>query len=195
MRLKAKNILSTIIVLCMVLTLFVPIQTQAKVKGDGSRENPYSAYNYCKTNVYGATYAGEFKIKLLDYKDGKDALEFLKENGVKKNPGKSKEYVYLKFKIKCISADEEVPADLIINDYWSFFDTKCKKQLDVKRISSKDGNKELSSDTLISKGETIVCSIAFSVKSGSAPVTYRISAGYDKDYNEIEKWFTTKYDR
>lgn len=191
MRRKMKKLLSLVIMICVILVSIAPVQTRA-AKADGSKKNPYSAYKSCKTEVYGASYAGEFKIKLVDYKDGKEALKFLKENGVTKNPGKSKEYVYLKFKIKCLSADEEVPADLILNDYWSFFDSKCRKQLKTKVIPVDDGNKELSYNTMISPGETVICSIARSVKSGSTPITYRIAAGYDEDYNEIEKWFTTK---
>lgn len=191
MKSKTKKLLPAILTLAVVLSILFPIQTQA-AKADGSKKNPYSAYKSCKTDVYGASYAGEFKIRLVDYKDGKEALKFLKQNGVKKNPGKSKEYVYLKFKIKCISADEEVPADLILNEYSSFFDSKCKKQLKAEMIPVDDGNKELSYNTMISPGETVVCSIALSVKTGNTPITYRISAGYDKGYNEIEKWFATK---
>lgn len=191
MKSKTKKLLSAILTLAVVLSILFPIQTQA-AKADGSKNNPYSAYKSCKTDVYGASYAGEFKIRLVDYKEGKEALKFLKENGVKKNPGKSKEYVYLKFKIKCISADEEVPADLILNEYSSFFDSKCKKRLKAEAIPVDDGNKELSYNTMISPGETVVCSIALSVKTGNTPITYRISAGYDKGYNEIEKWFATK---
>lgn len=191
MRNKLMKILSVMLILCVVFSVFSPARVMAE-KSDGSKKHPYSAYKSCKTDVYGASYAGEFKIKLVDYKDGKEALEFLKENGVKKNPGKPKEYVYLKFKIKCLSEDEEVPADLILNEYSSFFDSKCKKQLKTEVIPVDDGNKELSYNTMISPGETVVCSIALSVKSGSAPITYRISAGYDEDYNQIEKWFTTK---
>lgn len=191
MKSKLKKFLFAILTMAVVFSVLIPIQAQA-TKEDGSKKNPYSAYKSCKTEVYGASYAGEFKIRLVDYKDGKEALKFLKENGVKKNPGKSREYVYLKFKIKCISADEEVPADLILNEYSSFFDSKCKKQLKAELIPVDDGNKELSYNTMISPGETVICSIALSVKSGSTPITYRISAGYDKNYNEIEKWFTTK---
>lgn len=191
MKTKTKKLLSAILALVVVFSLFSPIQVQA-AKADGSKKNPYSAYRPCKTDVYGASYAGKFSVRLVDYKDGKKALKFLKENGVKKNPGKSKEYVYMKFKIKCISADEEVPVDLILNEYSSFFDSKCKKQLKAKVIPVDDGNKELSYNTMISPGETVICSIALSVKTGNAPITYRISAGYDKEYNEIEKWFTTK---
>ena len=191
MKSKTKKFLSAILTLAVVFSTLIPIHAQA-AKEDGSKKNPYSAYKSCKTEVYGASYAGKFKIRLVSYKDGQEALKFLKENGVKKNPGKSKEYVYLKFKIKCISADEEVPADLILNEYSSFFDSKRKKQLKTEVIPVDDGNKELSYNTMISPGETVVCSIALSIKSGSAPITYRISAGYDKDYNEIEKWFTTK---
>jgi len=191
MKSKTKKFLSAILTLAVLFSALIPIHARA-AKEDGSKKNPYSAYKSCKTEVYGASYAGKFKIRLVDYKDGKEALKFLKENGVKKNPGKSKEYVYLKFKIKCISADEEVPADLILNEYSSFFDSKCKKQLKAELIPVGDGNKELSYNTMISPGETVICSIALSVKSGSTPITYRISAGYDEDYNEIEKWFTTK---
>lgn len=191
MKSKTKKFLSAILTLAVVFSALIPIHAQA-AKEDGSKKNPYSAYKSCKTEVYGASYAGKFKIRLVDYKDGKEVLKFLKENGVKKNPEKSKEYVYLKFKIKCISADEEVPADLILNEYSSFFDSKCKKQLKAELIPVDDGNKELSYNTMISPGEKVVCSIALSVNSGSTPITYRISAGYDKNYNEIEKWFTTK---
>lgn len=186
-----KKLLSTALIMYMVISMFSPVLVMA-AKADGSKKNPFSAYKYCKTDVYGAAYAGEFKIRLLDYKDGEEAAKFLKENGVKKKLEKSKKYVYLKIKIKCLSADEEVPADLILNDYWSFFDSKCKKQLKTEVIPVNDGNKELSYDTLISPGETVVCSIVLSVKSGSTPITYRIAAGYDENYNPIEKWFTTK---
>jgi len=175
MKSKTKKFLSAILTLAVLFSALIPIHARA-AKEDGSKKNPYSAYKSCKTEVYGASYAGKFKIRLVDYKDGKEALKFLKENGVKKNPWKSKEYVYLKFKIKCISADEEVPADLILNEYSSFFDSKCKKQLKAEFIPVGDGNKELSYNTMISPGETVICSIALSVKSGSTPITYRISA-------------------
>ncbi len=191
MKNKFKKLLSLAIVLCAALAVFSPVQVQA-TRANGTKKSPYSAYNARTVDVYGARYYGKFKVKLLDYKDGQDAFKYLKENGVNKNPGESKEYVYLKFKIKYVCGNEKVPLDLVINDYWGFFDSKSKKQLNGKSIKVKDGTKELSVNTALSPGKSVLCSKALLVKSGSTPITYRINTGYDNDYNPVEMWFTTK---
>ncbi len=190
MKNKFKRLLSIIIIVCLILGV-VPAERALAAKPNGSKENPYSAYKSRTIDVYGIRYLGKFKIKLLDCKSGKDALKYLKENGVSKKPGNSKEYVYLKFKIRYLSGDEEIYADSVINDYWGFFDSKSKKQIKGKSISVDDGTKDVS-DVLLHPGDSAICSKALMIKSGNTPITYRISAGYDENYREIEKWFTTK---
>ncbi len=47
-------------------------------KSDGSRANPYDAFNPFTSNIYYfGQKLGKFKIQLLDYKDGENAQEYM----------------------------------------------------------------------------------------------------------------------
>lgn len=190
MKNKMKKLLSSILALCIVFAMASPLQAKGKAKGDGSRENPYSAYKTNTTDIYGVRYYGKAKVKLVGYKDGDRALKYLKKNGIKKNPGKSKEYVYLKFKINYFYGDEEILADLIFNPYTCFYTSNSRNQIEWKEIKCNDGIKDVSNAS-INPGETITCKAVFLVKSKEKPITYKIPI-YDDEMNEKDVWFTTK---
>lgn len=166
------------------------VTVKSKNKGDGSKKNPYSAYDTHTTDIYGARYYGQAKVALIDYKDGKEALKYLKKNGLKKNPGKSKEYVYLKFKIDYFDGQEEILADLVVNPYTRFYTSNSSKQIQWSNIKCNDGVKDIT-EAEMSPGDSMTCKIIFEVNSKEKPVTYKID-GYDDDWNPTETWFTTK---
>lgn len=167
------------------------VMIKKKTPKKGTRANPLSAYNWNTVDIYGARYYGKFKIKLLEYKDGNEAFDYLSNHGANKKYKDSKEYIYLKFKINYIKGKEEVPVDLAINDYSDFFDYSSRQQLSCERIKYKDGTKDLNKTT-VKPGKSVICSKAIVINKGNTPITYRALTGYDKKYNMIYTWFTTK---
>lgn len=190
MKEKLKKLLACVLTVCMVITVFAPMQTLAKAKENGSKEHPYSAYKPRTVDVYGARYYGRARIKLTDYKDGKKAYKYLKKNGVKKKAGNPKEYVYLKFKIDYIEGKELLPADIILSPYSSYFDSECEERLETKKVKCNDGVEDLTNVTMF-PGESVICKQILLVDSGDTPVTYSIY-GYDKNGKPMETWFKTK---
>ena len=166
------------------------VTVKKKDKGNGSKKKPYSAYETYTTDIYGARYYGKAKVKLIEYKDGKEALKYLKNHGLKKNPEKSKEYVYLKFEINYFDGQEEILADLVINPYTCFYSSNSNKQLKWNEIKCNDGV-EYATKEEMSPGDKVICKAIFLVESKDKPVTYKIN-GYDKEWNPTETWFTTK---
>lgn len=189
MKRNFKKIALLLLMLCLITSNTLSLQVQA-AKANGSKERPYSAYKSRVVDIYGARYYGKAKIKLIDYKDGKEALKYLKKNGVKKKPKGSKEYVYLKFKIEYFYGDELIPADLIITPYSSFFDSECDNQLKAKEVKCKDEMPDLR-EALMYPGEIVICKQAILVDSNSLPITYGIF-GYDNNGEKTETWFTTE---
>lgn len=189
MKRNFKKIALLLLMLCLITSNTLSVQVQA-AKANGSKERPYSAYKSRVVDIYGARYYGKAKIKLIDYKDGKEALKYLKKNGVKKKPKDSKEYVYLKFKIEYFYGDELIPADLIITPYSSFFDSECDNQLKAKEVKCKDEMPDLR-EALMYPGEIVICKQAILVDSNSLPITYGIF-GYDNNGEKTETWFTTE---
>lgn len=190
MKNKMKKLLYVILVTCVAMALFNADSSYAEAKGDGSVKNPYSAYKTRTTEIYGVKYYGKAKVKLVGYKDGDRALKYLKKNGLKKNPGKSKEYVYLKFKIKYFYGQEEIMADLILNPYTCFYTSNSKNQIEWIKIKCNDGIKDVSNAS-IKPGDTITCKAVFLVKSEEKPITYKIPV-YDDEMNEKDVWFMVK---
>lgn len=166
------------------------VTVKEKSKGNGTKKNPYSAYDTYTTDIYGARYYGQAKVKLIDYKDGKEALKYLKKNGLKKNPGNSKEYVYLKFKIDYFYGQEEILADLVVNPYTCFYTSNSNKQIVWKNIKCNDGIKDTTEAEMF-PGDSVVCKVILLVNSKEKPVTYKIN-GYDDNWKPTETWYTTK---
>lgn len=163
------------------------VTVKEKSKGNGTKKNPYSAYDAYTTDIFGARYYGQAKVKLIDYKDGKEALSYLKKNGLKKSLGKSKEYVYLKFKIDYFYGREEIPALLTIG---RFYTSNSTKEIPWNEIKCNDGIKDFYTESML-PGNSVTCKIIFLINSKEKPVTYKID-GYDNDWNSTETWFTTK---
>lgn len=159
-------------------------------QGNGSKKNPYSAYDAHTTDIYGARYYGKAKVKLIDYKDGEKAFNYLKKNGVNKKIRDTQEYVYLKFKINYFYGEEEILADLVINPYTCFYTSNSNNQLEWVNIKCNDGTKDANKAEM-SPGDTITCKVVLLIESEEKPVTYKIS-GYDKKWKPKDTWFTTK---
>ena len=163
-------------------------------KGDGARENPFSAYQKHTVNIYYfEEYIGKFKIQLLDYKSGKEAYDYVMQNEYNSKPTSSQEYIYVKFKIDYISGKKQVNATDVINHYSDFFNSKSNYQLD--NIGWGYGFEDVDDmvDVSLYPGGSAICSKAIIVKKGNSPITYRIQTGYDtKNYEREFTWFTTK---
>ncbi len=147
-------------------------------KPDGSRANPYDAFNPFTSNIY---YFGEklgkFKIQLLDYKDGENAKEYMdslrkKDDDFYYKVNKKQEFICMKFKIEYISGDDEVFLGNIINE---FLNSDAKKS--VKRsvvIDELPGNTENMEQISVLPGESVTCMSISVVKKGNTPITYRL---------------------
>lgn len=159
----------------------------------GSRTQPFSAYEEHIVDVYNyGTYLGKFSVKLLDYKDGQTAYDYVMKNEWNTKPTETQEYIYVKFEIKYISGEREVRADDIINHYSGFFNSSSNVQLDNKDWGSGFENVDDMIDVSLYPGGSAICSKAIIVNKGNTPITYRIETGYDDyKYGQIYTWFTT----
>ncbi len=147
-------------------------------KPDGSRANPYDAFNSYTSNVYYfGKMIGKFKIKLLDYKDGEDAQEYMdalrkKDNDFYYKANRNQEFVCMKFKIKYISGDDEVFLGNIINRVLNFDAKKSVRRSVV--IDELPGNIKNMEQISAAPGESVTCMSISIVKKGNTPITYNI---------------------
>ena len=191
MKKQLKKLLCSVLMVCMVLSLFGSVQVQAakKNKGDGSRTNPYSAYNWHKVDIYNTwgEYNGTVKIKLLKYMDGEEAEEYINKNleYEKYKPKKYEEIIYMRFKIKCKKSTNGISCSNIIGNIYNF---KKNKRINASVILSDttDGLDNMNT-TNLQKGGTSTCVFMATVKKDKSPYSFTI---FDKNNNEI--WFTTK---
>ena len=171
---------------------------EAKAK-KGTKNNPYSAYSWHKVNVYNmwGEYTGTVKIKMIDCKYGDDATSYLNslsgenseewEEPGEWNPGKNKQYIYMKFKIKCIKSDGEFWCGNIVDE---IYNKKSNKRLNAAVVleDAPDGTENIANSGLYQGGETTCVSIHVVKKGkGNTPVTFTVPTGYEK-----WSWFTTK---
>lgn len=175
-----------------VLFFLIPIKANAESQR-GSRENLLYAYEAYTTDVYDyETYIGKFKVQLLDYKDGKEAYDYVMKNEYNEKPANSQEYIYLKFKIDYISGSKQVDATDVINHYSNLFNSSANYQLDNIDWGYGFENVDDMVNVSLYPGGSSICSKAIIVKSGNSPITYRIQTGYNnKTYEPIFTWFTT----
>lgn len=160
----------------------------------GTRENPLSAYTSYTTNVYNyATYLGKFKIQLLDYKDGKTALDYVMQNPWNTMPTSGQEYIYVKFKITYVSGYKQVYATNVINYFSNFFNSSSNSQLNNINWGFDFEDVDNMVHVSLYPGGSTVCSAAILVRSGNSPITYRVQTGFDSSKSEYTyKWFKTK---
>lgn len=160
----------------------------------GSRTQPFSAYEEHIVDFYNyGTYLGKFSVKLLDYKDGQEAYDYvMKEEDWHTEPTDTQEYIYVKFEIEYISGEKQVYADNVINYYNGFFNSTASVNLDNKGYASGFEDVDSIGDVLLYPGGSAICSEAIIVNKGNTPITYRIETGYDDyKYGQIYTWFTT----
>ena len=161
----------------------------------GSRMQPFSAYEEHIIDVYDYNiYLGKFSIKLLDYKDGQEAYDYvMKEKDWHTKPTDTQEYIYIKFEIEYISGEKQVYADNVINYYSGFFDSTASVNLDNKGYASGFEDVDGIGDVLLYPGGSAACSEAIIVNKGNTPITYRVQTGYDtNEFESLYTWFTTK---
>lgn len=160
------------------------IVVKSKNKGDGSRENPYSAYDWHTVNVCNmlGEYTGKVKIKLVDISYSK---KFINSDEYSYNASSGEEFVCMKFKIKCVSSDGEFWCGNIINE---LYNSKANQRLNAKIVLSEPyGGYENITDVHLYKGGESTCISVYSIKKGNKPIIYNIYSSSD-DFT----WFTTK---
>ncbi len=169
---------------------------KVKNPAKGTRENPRSAYTAFTSDIYYfGRYLGKYKIQLIDYRDGTKANDYVMRWSYNAIPGNDEEYLYLRFKVRCISSGQfgkkEYASDLI-NLHVNLFDRTGIKQIRRGLVGTCIGEQTLSSVTL-KPGASITCYEAVLIPSGNTPVTYRLETGYDSAKHESRyTWFTTK---
>ncbi len=170
-----------------------PTQQKPEAPQLGSRENPRSGYTAFVTDMYDfGDCIGRFRIQLLDYKDGQDALNLVMKNGYTDMPSETQEYIYFKFKIDYISGNEQVSASDIFNYHSNIFNSE--RNYKINNIGWAHGYDDVEDidDVSLYPGGSAVCSTAILIKKGHTPVTYRLETGYDEKIGDIYTWFKTK---
>lgn len=168
---------------------------EKKIKGDGTRENPYSAYDWNTVNLClnDGSKAGKFKIKLLDYKDGKEAKKFIKKADKYDEIKNSEECVYMEFSIKYISGKEEINLISLLYMDGDIYNSKSNQHMWIKQLYGYKSDLDWLSSTSLYPGGSTKCYEAFTLKKGNTPITYRIPTGIDWIKGEkIYTWFTTQ---
>lgn len=160
----------------------------------GSRTNPLSAYNENTFELYDyEQHIGKFKVRLLEYKDGKEANDLIMQNDFNTPPSDGQEYIHLKFEIQYISGEKEVSATDVINHYSNFYNFEANKQVEeIDYGVGYDDSVEDMVDVSLYPGGSATCRTAILISTGNSPITYRVQTGYDKNrYEPVYTWFTT----
>ena len=145
-------------------------------KPDGSRANPYDAFNpYTSDIYYFGQRLGKFKIQLLDYRDGEDAQSYMdalnrKDEDFNCKIKKNQEFVCMKFRIKYVSGNDEVFLGNLINGFYNSDANKSVTRSVV--IDELPGNTENMEQLSILPGANVTCMSISVIKKGNAPVTY-----------------------
>ncbi len=136
---------------------------------------------------------GKYKIQLLDYKDGKEAGNYIRRWPYNASPGSGEEYIYLRFRITPLSAakHEKVYVSNLINMSSGLFDRTGTKEIRQGLLGICPEEKSLPGVAVT--GGSLTCYYAVIIPSGNTPVTYRLETGYDSKKHESKyTWFTTK---
>lgn len=163
---------------------------EKKTKGNGTRENPYSAYDWHTVDVctlWGES-TGKVKIKLIEYMDGKKAKNYLDKKldyYGKIDLKKYEEIIYMRFNVKCTESEKGIFGGNIVGNIYNF---KRNKRINVGVILSDtlDGFDNMNTIHL-QKGGTSTCAFMVVARKDKSPYSYTC---FDGEGNEI--WFTTK---
>lgn len=160
----------------------------------GDINNPRTPFEEYETTVYeGDENLGIFKITLLEYKEGNDVIDLMKES--KKEyiePNSNQKYVFMKFSLKYISGKYGISANRVINFNENLYDSKKITPLGnsfcVKEVATRDID-----DVLLYQGGMSAFSKTILVDNDVTPLAYKIQTGYDGITNQpVYTWFTIK---
>ena len=160
----------------------------------GSKEKPLSGYEEFESEVYRYTKSmGEFKIRLIDYKEGEEAYNLVKNNPYNEEPRETQEYIYFKFELSHLSGDVLAEAVDIVNWPICLYRKGSDEHIEIESFGVQFEDVQSFSSTKLDAGESAICSIAFLVRKREEPVIYKILTGYDEETYEYQyKWFTTE---
>lgn len=170
------------------------IPTPEPTPEPGSKEKPLSGYEEFESEVYRyEKNMGKFKIRLIDYKEGEEAYNLVKNNTFNEKPRETQEYIYFKFELSHLSGDVLAEAVDIINWPICLYRKGSDEPIKIEGFGVLFEDVQSFSSTKLDAGESAICSMAFLVRKREEPVIYNILTGYDeKTYKYQYKWFTTE---
>lgn len=168
--------------------LICNITVKKRPLGKGTKASPKSAYASNTLTFYEEDKKiGKITIKLERYESGNNAAKLAKANSTNPIPTANQEYIYFRFRIKYISGSQTINAKDVFNYNYNIFGDNSTRQLTNLDWGFYFENVADLKQTLLSPGNTVVCSKAILVNKGHSPITYRIQTGKNS-----YTWFTTE---
>lgn len=156
--------------------------------GKGTKASPKSAYVSNRFTFYEeGKKMGSMSMKLERFESGDAAAELAAGNSTNPTPSDRQEYIYFRFKITYHSGNQTINAKDVFNYYYNIFGNNSTKQLTNLDWGFFFEDVDDLGKTLLSPGNTVVCSKAILVEKGTSPITYRIQTGKNS-----YTWFTTE---
>lgn len=156
--------------------------------GKGTKSSPKSAYASNSFSYYEeGKKMGSITMKLERFESGEAAALLAKNNSSNPEPASDQEYIYFKFKISYTSGSQTIQAKDVFNYYYNIYGDNSTKQLTNLDWGFFFENVEDLGQTILSPGNTVICSKAILVSKGHSPITYRIQTGKNS-----YTWFTTE---
>lgn len=164
------------------------ITVKQRSSGIGTKSSPKSAYNSNTFTFYEeGKKMGSITMKLERFVSGAEAAKLASANSTNPKPNANQEYIYFRFKIHYNSGSQTIKAKDVFNYYYNIFGNNSTKQLTNLDWGFFFEDVDDLGQTLLSPGNTVVCSKAILVEKGMSPITYRIQTGKNS-----YTWFTTK---
>lgn len=167
--------------------LICKITVRKPAIGKGTKTSPRSAYAANTFTFYEeGKKIGTISMKLERFASGEEATALSRSNSANPTPTAQQEYIYFKFKINYLSGSQTIKAKDVFNYYYNIFGNNSTKQMTNLDWGFFFENVDDLGQTLLSPGNSIICSKAVLVTKGCGPITYRIQTGKNS-----YTWFTT----
>ena len=164
------------------------ITVKKRPLGKGTKSSPKSAYASNSLTFYEeGKKMGTITMKLERFESGDTAAKLASANSSNPIPTANQEYIYFRFKISYSSGSQTISAKDVFNYYYNIFGNNSTKQLTNLDWGFFFESVDDLGQTLLSPGNTVVCSKAILVEKGTSPITYRIQTGKNS-----YTWFTTE---
>ena len=164
------------------------ITVKKRPLGKGTKASPKSAYVSNSFSYYEeGKKMGSITMKLERFESGEEAEALAGNNSANLIPESDQEYIYFKFKISYTSGSQTIRAKDVFNYHYNIYGDNSKTQLTNIDWGFFFENVEDLGQTLLSPGNTVICSKAILVSKGHSPITYRIQTGKNS-----YTWFTTE---